>query len=307
MTRIRLPYVNEYRDVRGKLRRYFRKGHQRVPLSGLPGSDEFMAAYQAALAGVETKPAAISAKPGTVSAAIVGYYRSQAFQECAESTKQMRRRILERFRDDNGKNRLHLLEQRHIIKLLGQLKSYARRNWLKTLRAFLEFAVAEGFLSNNPATGIKTKVPKSDGIHTWSEEEVAQFETYWPIGSKPRLAMAISLYTALRLSDAIRIGPQHIRHGVLHVTQRKTGARLQLPVRPELRAIIDGTQVGNLTFLVNKHGAPYTDNYFVHEFRKWCNEAGLPNCSYHGLRKTCATRLANAGARAHGIAAVTGP
>ena len=79
-----------------------------------------------------------------------------------------------------------------------------------------------------------------------------------------------------------------------------------MPVRPELRAIIDGTQVGNLTFLVNKHGAPYTDNYFVHEFRKWCNEAGLPNCSYHGLRKTCATRLANAGARAHGIAAVTG-
>ena len=190
--------------------------------------------------------------------------------------------------------------------MLGQLKPYARRNWLKTLRAFLGFAVAEGFRSDNPTSGIKTKVPQSDGIHTWSEEEVARFEAYWPVGSKPRSAMAISLYTALRLGDAIRIGPQHIRHGILHVTQRKTGAKLRLPIRPELQGIIDRTQVGHLTFLINQHGAPYSDNYFVHEFRKWCNEAGLPNCSYHGLRKTCATRLANAGASAHRIAAVTG-
>jgi hypothetical protein len=53
VTKLPLRYVNEYRDVRGKLRRYFRRpGHKRIPLPGLPGSDEFMAAYQAAVAGV---------------------------------------------------------------------------------------------------------------------------------------------------------------------------------------------------------------------------------------------------------------
>ena len=53
MTKLPLRYVNEYRDVRGKVRRYFRRpGQKRIPLLGLPGSDEFMAAYQAALAGV---------------------------------------------------------------------------------------------------------------------------------------------------------------------------------------------------------------------------------------------------------------
>jgi integrase len=40
--------------------------------------------------------------------------------------------------------------------------------------------------------------------------------------------------------------------------------------------------------------------------RKWCAEAGLPECSAHGLRKACARRLAEAGATAHEIMAVTG-
>jgi hypothetical protein len=52
MTRIRLEYVHEYQDRHGKLRRYFRRpGFKRIALPGAPGSDEFMTAYQLALAG----------------------------------------------------------------------------------------------------------------------------------------------------------------------------------------------------------------------------------------------------------------
>ena len=50
MTRIKLDYVHECRDRHGKLRRYFRRpGFKQVALPGIPGSDEFMAAYQRAL------------------------------------------------------------------------------------------------------------------------------------------------------------------------------------------------------------------------------------------------------------------
>ena len=57
MTRLKLRYVNEYRDRHGKVRRYFRRPGQRaIPLPGLPGSIEFMAAYQAALAIVAPPP-----------------------------------------------------------------------------------------------------------------------------------------------------------------------------------------------------------------------------------------------------------
>jgi hypothetical protein len=57
MTRIKLKYVNEYMDRHGKVRRYFRRpGCRAVPLPGLPGSIQFMAAYQAALAIVSAPP-----------------------------------------------------------------------------------------------------------------------------------------------------------------------------------------------------------------------------------------------------------
>ena len=57
MTKIRLKYVNEYRDRHGRVRRYFRRpGCRAIPLPGLPGSIEFMTAYEAALAIVSPPP-----------------------------------------------------------------------------------------------------------------------------------------------------------------------------------------------------------------------------------------------------------
>ncbi len=53
-------------------------------------------------------------------------------------------------------------------------------------------------------------------------------------------------------------------------------------------------------------GKPYTANDFGNAFREWCDEAGLPHCASHGLRKAAARRLAEAGASAHEIASITG-
>jgi integrase len=103
------------------------------------------------------------------------------------------------------------------------------------------------------------------------------------------------------------VGPQHIRDGVLHVTQQKTGGALQLPIRLELQDIIAATPCADLTFLVSATGGPYSPNGFAEQFRRWCDEAGLPkDCKVHGLRGTCATRLAYNGATPHEIQAWTG-
>jgi hypothetical protein len=96
MTRLRLKYVHEFRDRHGKVRRYFRRpGLKKIALPGLPGSDEFMAAYQAALGGIERPQIGASrTKPGTVNAAIIGYYTSLAFRSLAPSSQHKRRLIL---------------------------------------------------------------------------------------------------------------------------------------------------------------------------------------------------------------------
>jgi hypothetical protein len=50
MTRLKLPFIKEYQDRHGRVRRYVRRrGRPNVPLPGVPGSAEFMAAYEAAI------------------------------------------------------------------------------------------------------------------------------------------------------------------------------------------------------------------------------------------------------------------
>jgi integrase len=167
-------------------------------------------------------------------------------------------------------------------------------------------------LRNDPTWGIRRKMPKSDGHHTWSEDEIAQFEARYPIGSKARLALALGVYTAQRRIDVTRIGRQHIRDGVLTVrpekTKNTTGVTLAIPVHPELEKIITATpNTGHLTLLVTKTGRSHSACVFSEQFRTWCDAAGLPQrCVFHGLRKAAARRLAEAGCTAHEIAALTG-
>ncbi len=74
----------------------------------------------------------------------------------------------------------------------------------------------------------------------------------------------------------------------------------------ELRAVIDKSPTGDLTFLVTEFGKPFTAKGFGNKMRGWCNQAGLPHCASHGLRKAAATRLAELGCSDHEIMAMGG-
>src|SRR5262249_55236735 len=126
-------------------------------------------------------------------------------------------------------------------------------------------------------------------------------------GTKPRLALALLLFTAQRRGDVIRMGPQHVRSGVLVVKQQKTGAELAIPVHPDLAVILEATPPAHLTYLTTRVGRPYAAADFSEQFRAWCDAADLPKaCSAHGLRKAACRRLAEAGCSANEIAAISG-
>jgi integrase len=122
--------------------------------------------------------------------------------------------------------------------------------------------------------------------------------------------MALMLYTGQRRSDAIRMGRQHIRNGRLEFTQHKNRARnpvaLSIRIHPKLAEIITAAPSDRMQFIVTEFGKPFSDAGFGNKFRKWCDEAGLSNCSAHGLRKSAATRLAEAGCTDREIMAITG-
>ena len=307
---MKLPkYVQHWVDHDGRAHCYFRRrGYPRVRLPGLPWSPSFMAAYEAALSGPRAAIGAGRIKPGSVSAVVAEYFDSQQFfASKSPGTQRMRRGILERFRAAYGDRPFALLPPEWIEALLDAKPPHAARSWLVTLRSLCQFAVKRGWLRTDPTRDIKQRSIKGDGFHTWTEEEISQFEAHHPMGSKPRLALALLLYTAQRRSDVVRIGRQHIKDGVLTVKQQKTGVTLAIPVHPQLQAVLDATPSEHLTFLVTATGKPYGGNAFSEQFRNWCDAAGLPKrCSAHGLRKAACRRLAEAGCSANEIMSISG-
>ncbi len=61
-----------------------------------------------------------------------------------------------------------------------------------------------------------------------------------------------------------------------------------------------------LTILTRPDGKPWKLDHFNHAFVDATRAAGLTGLSFHGLRKTAAAWLAEAGASANEIASITG-
>ncbi len=144
------------------------------------------------------------------------------------------------------------------------------------------------------------------GFHTWTEEEIAKFEAFHAEGTNARLALNLLLYTAQRRGDVVKLGWQNIRGNRLHVIQQKTGVELDLFILPELAQTLQTLPHDKPTFLTNGLGNPFTAAGFGNWFRDRCTEAGLTNCTAHGLRKAAARRMAEGGMSADTIKAVTG-
>ena len=312
---MKLPkYVQAWVDGRDGRAYYYlrRRGFPRVRLPGLPWSPSFMAAYESALAGPRTAVGAGRVKPGSVAAVVAEYFDSQSFfTSKSPGTQRMRRGILERFRARYGDRPFALLPAEWIELLLDEKPPHAARSWRATLRSLCQFAVKRRYLRADPTANIKLASVKSDGFHCWTDAEIAQFEAHYPIGTKPRLALALLLHSAQRRSDVVRMGRQHIRETpdgpALYVKQRKTGVELLIPIHPELAAVLDATPSEHLTFLVTATGKPYGDNHFSRRFREWCDAAGLPKrCSAHGLRKAACRRDAENGCSGNEIMAHSG-
>jgi integrase len=290
-------HVQAFIDRNGCARYYLRKpGLKRVPLPGLPWSPEFMEAYEAALKTNWERPqiGASRTKPGTVNAAIVSYYNlSLEFKGMALGTRKMRRAILERFRADYGDRSIATLDERAVLAILAKRTPLAGRNLLKTLRGLINHAVAMGMRKDDPTANIRIKAPKSDGHHTWTDDEIAAFERRHPIGSRARLALTLLLYTGQRRGDVVRMGRQHVQNNILKLRQEKTGNLIEIPVRQEIwDALAAVSKSDQLAFLATEGGKQFTSAGFGNWFRDRCNEAGLPQCSSHGLRKAAATRAA---------------
>jgi integrase len=305
-----LPYVDAFRDRHGKARYYFRRKGKRVKLPGEPGSQDFVAAYNAAL---EAKPVVqiTTAKAGTFGALREVYLASAEFDNLAQSTRTYWRYVIDQICRRPNKsgigavadNPVNMLERHHILEWRDGMKKTpgAANTMLRVLKVLLTFSVDRKFRKDNPALGIKEL--KGGRFRSWTDTELLAFEERWLIGTVERTAYALALYTGQRRSDVARMKWSMIAGDVLMIRQQKTGTDMAIPLHPELKTALAAVKPrSEKAILVNASGNPFHVVHLGKTIADAIDAAQLPaDCVMHGLRKTTARKLAELGQRARAL------
>lgn len=306
MTKIRLKYIKEY-TVAGETYRYFRrKGCPPIKLSGLPGSREFNAAYEAAL---NEKPLPRSAhNAGTLGRLIAEYYGSVEYANLKPNTRKTYRIVLDPISREHGHRLVREMGRenaRKIVEKIGATRPGMANLVRSILKRLLRYAVDRGWRNDNPVAGI---APYRIGTrHTWTDDQLDKFEKRWPVGTRERLDYASLLYSGQRGGDVVKMARPSPKATTMRVVQEKTGAQLVIPIHPEWRRIINATPATGLSLLGDSKGRPIKRATLTLRINVAVEKAGLPiECTAHGLRKALSRSLAERGASSKQIAGMTG-
>jgi len=325
---VRYKFVSIERDRHGNDRVYFRRDGRRIRMTEVPGSPDFATRYAALMAQFEsgTLPALTSAGPALVREGTLTWlfnrYHASAAYKALDPLTQRRRYLLaqdmlaEPVRPGARETFAEFPLQRLTLTALEVLRDRkaavpgSANNRVRALRGLFKWAKAQRVLAADPARHLDKIAVRSSGFHSWTLEEIEQFEAFHGRGTKARLALRLIVYTGVRRSDAMRLGRQHERDGTLRWTAHKNRNRhpvvVEIPILAPLREALDDGPVGAMVYLVTQSGKPFSIVGFGSWFHDRCVEAGLPHCSAHGLRKSSAARAAEAGATAHQLMAMFG-
>ena len=171
------------------------------------------------------------------------------------------------------------------------------------MKRLLSWALDRGWIKVNPATRVGAM--KEGEYRAWPEAVIRQFRESDPDREVLR-AFELALHTGQRQGDLLAM-TWHQYNGIeIEVRQSKTGETVWIPVLSDFRAVVDAIPRNAINILVSKNGQPWSRHHLSREFRKATAAAGIEGYVFHGLRKSAAVRLAEAGCPPDEIKAITG-
>lgn len=308
LTDIRLRYVHGYRDRYGVYRYYVRrKGKKNVSLPGLPGSQAFMEAYQAALRqGPEGKVSQHG--PRSLSALIAAFFSSVRFKNLAKGSQKTYRHVLKHIEAKDGHRGVVDMpddKARKIIEEIGATRPALANLVRAVMRQLFKYAITLKWRASNPFTGIEAYDQGTH--HTWTDQEFAAYVACWSLGTRQRLAFDLLYYTAQRIGDVAAMKRSDIVGNEIHMVQQKTGTALRIPVHPELKRSLNAYGIKGQRLVGKPDGSPITGDALSKVVIVAATKAGLPRkCVPHGIRKGVMRQLAEGGTSSKRIAGLSG-
>ena len=205
------------------------------------------------------------------------------------------------------------LRAEHIRKVLRKLPPGAARSERTIWRAPLAFAVEEGWRPDNPARAVAVLGHESNPLESWSQDDIEAFRKKWPIRTLERQAMEVVHWTDARYVDAVTLGWQLVKSGILEFKQEQTGGTAVLPITAPVDDFLRNDQQvflsclpESLTWILTDNGKPRSVKGLSNFNSEAAKDAGLVRKTAPGLRKARATKLAENGWTPHRIGVWTG-
>jgi integrase len=306
--RVRLKGVNSKRKrlADGSFKTYYWAWKGGPPLRGEPGSLEFHASYNEAVAKKVTPPS------GAWLALLFRFQESAEFQfgissrtrrDYIKQTKRIERAFGDfpiKALDDPRATSVFLEWRDRLAQTSLRQADYA----YGTLARILSWALKRRLIATNPcANGGKlyqgTRVDK-----IWADEDVARFLRTAP--PYLRLAMLLAINTGQRQGDLLRL-PWSAYDGTnIKLRQKKTGAYVTIPVANALKDALDAAPRRSPIMLTNSDGKPWSESGFQGAWGKATMRAGIRGLTFHDLRGTAVVTLARAGCNEVEIYSITG-
>jgi integrase len=306
--RIRLRGINSYTTklADGTTRTYWYAWKGGPRLTGEPGTPEFIASYNEAVAQKVQTPA------GRLLALLNAYQDSDDFRQLANRTRSDYARIIEHeiekaFSDfplsalTDRRTRGVFMDWRDKL----ALKSRRQADYAWTVLArVLSWSKDRGRISVNPCErgGRIYRGSRADKI--WTADDEAAFLKSSPVHL--RLPLLLALWTGQRQGDLLRLPWSSYDGTRIRLRQSKTGCRVTIPVGAPLKAALDEAPKRSTIILTTADGKPWSPDGFRSSWRKACSKAGIAGVTFNDLRGTAVTRLALAGCTEAEIATITG-
>lgn len=314
MVRARLHGINKVRKplADGTVRIYYYHRATKLPLSGNPGSPEFIRDYAAA------EKTLLDRKAGTFDGLVRDFTLSPEFGKLAESTQKEYRRMLTKAEGKFSNLPLAALEdprvrqdfmswRAEVAKVSGDREA---DNRLSVISAMLTWAKENGQVFSNHLAGFRRLHHADRSEMIWLPEHVDAFMKTAPV--EMQRALILALHTGQRQGDLRRLSWTNYDGMNITLRQGKTrkhggpGRKVEIPCTKALRKMLDGMDREAAVILTTKTGKPWKQRYFGDQWEEAAIKAGITDLHFHDLRGTAVTMLAEAGCTVPQIASITG-
>ena len=305
--RVRLRGINRVRKrlADGSEAVYYYAWKGGPALRGKPGTPEFIASYNEAVARKVTAPT------GVLLTILQSYQSSENFRGLADRTRAdyvAKIKIIESAFGDFPLSALTDRRTRGVFmawrdKLALSSRRQADYAWT-VLAAILSWGIDRGLVATNPCAKGGRLYRGSRADKVWTDDDEAAFLRGAP--AHLHLPLLLALWTGQRQGDLLRLPWSAYDGTKIRLKQSKTGARVVIPVGTPLKVALDKQTKVSTVILVNSDSKPWTSNGFHSSWRKACAKVGIVGVTFNDLRGTAVTRLALAGCTEPEIATITG-